>query len=427
MYALVDGNNFYCSAHRSFDPTLEGKPIIVLSNRDGNVVARSNEAKALGIKMGQPFFETKELREQHDIVVFSSAYELYGDTSARLMSILTQFAPDVEVYSIDEAFLWIEEYMGAYPTYQDLGAAIREKVDQWLRLPVCVGFGPTKTLAKLANRLAKKTPELNGVCVLDTPEAIAEALTEFPVKDLWGVGGRYAAKLKSFGITTAAQLRDVPDDWINSLMTVNGLRMVHELRGFPCKLLAVSPPTKKTICSAPSFGKLIPDLANVTDALTTHLARCCENLRKQDSLCGAVTVFLHTDRFRKTPGNGLPAKQYSNSITLVLPHPTSSTSELLKYAESGLKAIFRFGFNYQKVGVMLSDLVPGDYRQKGVFIDGPDEKLIKLSAVVDKMNRRYGQDKLRLASHQYNPDWPMKQKYLSKRPTTRWDDILEAK
>ncbi|NEU70562.1 Y-family DNA polymerase [Spirosoma agri] len=427
MYALVDGNNFYCSAHRSFDPTLEGKPIIVLSNRDGNVIARSNEAKALGIKMAQPFFETKELREQHDIVVFSSAYELYGDTSARLMSVLTQFAPDVEVYSIDEAFLWIEEYVGLYPTYQDLGAAIREKVDQWLRLPVCVGFGPTKTLAKLANRLAKKTPELNGVCVLDTPEAIEEALWGFPVEDLWGVGSRLASKLKKEGIRTAYQLREVNNEWIRQAMTVNGLRLVHELRGLPCKLLAVSPPAKKTICAAPSFGKLIPDLAIITDALTTHLSRSCEKLRKQDSLCGAITVFLHTDRFRRTPGNGLPAKQYAGSITLVLPHPTNSTTELLKYAESGLKAIFRFGYNYLKVGIMLSDLVPGDYRQKGVFVEGPNEKLIALSSVVDKVNRRYGQDKLRLASQQYNPDWPMKQKYLSKRPTTRWEDILEAK
>lgn len=427
MYALVDGNNFYCSAHRSFDPTLEGKPIIVLSNRDGNVVARSNEAKALGIKMAQPFFETKALREQHDIIVFSSAYELYGDTSARLMSVLTQFAPDVEVYSIDEAFLWIEEYVGSYPTYQDLGAAIREKVDQWLRLPVCVGFGPTKTLAKLANRLAKKTPELNGVCILDTPEAIEEALWGFPIEDLWGVGSRLASRLKKEGIRTAYQLREVNDEWIRQAMTVNGLRLVHELRGLPCKLLAVSPPAKKTICAAPSFGKLIPDLAIITDALTTHLSRSCEKLRKQDSLCGAVTVFLHTDRFRRTPGNGLPAKQYAGSITLVLPHPTSSTTELLKYAESGLKAIFRFGYNYLKVGIMLSDLVPGDYRQKGVFVEGPNEKLIALSSVVDKVNRRYGQDKLRLASQQYNPDWPMKQKYLSKRPTTRWEDILEAK
>lgn len=427
MYALVDGNNFYCSAHRSFDPTLEGKPIVVLSNRDGNIVARSNEAKALGIKMTQAFFETRELREQHDIVVFSSAYELYGDTSARLMSVLTQFAPDVEVYSIDEAFLWIEEYMGTYPTYQDLGTAIRQKVDQWLRLPVCVGFGPTKTLAKLANRLAKKNSEFNGVCVLDSQALIDEVLTDFPVEDLWGIGSRSATKLNRVGIKTAAQLRDVNDEWIKQTLTVNGLRLVHELRGKPCKLLEVSPPPKKSICTEPGFNKVIPDLDIINDALTTHLARVCEKLRRQNSLCGAITISLRTNKFRKTPGNKLPAKQYHNSITLVLPHPTSSTLELLRYAESGLKAIFKFGYNYQKVGIMLTDLVGADYRQVGVFTEGPAERLINLSAVMDKVNKRYGHDKLRLASQHYNPEWPMKPKYLSKRYTTRWEDILEAK
>lgn len=427
MYALVDANNFYASAHRSFDPALEGKPIVVLSNRDGNVIARSNEAKALGINMTQAFFDTKELREQHDIVVFSSAYELYGDTSARLMSVLTQFAPDVEVYSIDEAFLWIEPYRDTYPTYQDLGTAIREKVDQWLRLPVCVGFGPTKTLAKLANRLAKKNPELKGVCVLDSRALIDEVLTDFPVEDIWGIGSRSAQKLKRVGIETAAQLRDVSDEWIRQALTVNGLRLVYELRGKPCKLLVVSPPPKKSIGTEPGFGQVIPDLDILNDALTTHLSRVCEKLRRQNSLCGAITISLRTNKFRKTPGNNLPAKQYDNSITVVLPHPTSSTLELLKYAESGLKAIFRFGYQYQKVGIMLTDLVGADYRQVGVFTDGPDERLIRVSAVMDKVNQRYGHDKLRLASQQYNPEWPMKQTYLSKRYTTRWEDILEAK
>jgi DNA polymerase V len=210
-------------------------------------------------------------------------------------------------------------------------------------------------------------------------------------------------------------------------MTVNGLRLVHELRGFPCKFLEASQPAKKAILTAPSFGRLVPDLETITDALTSYLTRACEKLRRQDSLCGAVTVFLHTDRYRRTPGNGLPACQYTNSITVSLPHPTSSTPELLKYAESGLKSIFRFGYNYQKVGIMLTDLVPSDYRQKGVFVDGPNEKLLALSGVVDKLNRRYGQDKLRLASQLYNPDWPMKQQWLSKRYTTRWEEILTAK
>ena len=424
MYALVDGKNFYVSCHRIFRPDLAGKPVIVLSNRDGNIVARSDEAKALGIKMGQPFFETKELREQHEIVVFSSNYEFYGDISSRLMSVLTQFAPDVEVYSIDEAFLQLEDYVGIYPTYQDLGHDIHSKVGQWLHLPVGVGIAPTKTLAKVANKLAKNRTELNGVCVLTTPDSIAEALDTFPVEDLWGVGHKSARKLKRIGIETAAQLRDVNDDWIRQTMTVNGLRLVHELRGRPCKLLVVSPPAKKSICTEPGFGRVIPDLTQINDALTVHLSRICEKLRRQSSLCGAVTVWLRTNPFRKTPGNGLPAKQYSNSVTVRLPHPTSSTLEIINYAESGLKAIFRMGYHYAKVGVMLTDLVPADYRQVGVFTVGPDERLIRLSTVIDKVNERYGHDTLRMTSQLYNPDWPMKPSYLTPRYTTKWDEIL---
>ena len=207
MYGLVDGKNFSASCHRIFRPELEGKPVVVLSNRDGNIVARSDEAKALGIKMGQLFFETRELCEQHQITVFSSNYELYGDLSARLMSCLTQFVPDVEVYSIDEAFLFLEEQYGLYPSYQDLGRDIRKKVKQWLHLPVGVGIAPTKTLAKVANKLAKNRPELKRVCLLDSPESIAQALETFPVEDLWGIGRKSAIKLRRQGIDTAAQLR----------------------------------------------------------------------------------------------------------------------------------------------------------------------------------------------------------------------------
>ncbi|QDK80856.1 Y-family DNA polymerase [Spirosoma sp. KCTC 42546] len=427
MFALVDANNMYVSCERSFNPALEGKPVIVLSNRDGCVVARSNEAKALGIKMGTPYFQTADLREQHDIQVFSSNYTLYGDMSARLMSTLARFVEDVEVYSIDEAFLQIDGYDSIYPSYTGLGQSIRDTVKQWLRIPVCIGFGPTKTLAKVANRIAKKRPELHGVCVLSGEEEISEALAGYAIDDLWGVGYRYARALKSHGVSTAAQLRDVNDEWINKIMTVNGLRLVHELRGFPCKLLEVNPPPKKAICAAPSFGKLIPDLETIADALTAHLTRAGEKLRRQDSLCGTITVFLHTDRYRKTPGNGLPARQYYNSRTVELPHPTSSTAELNRYAQASLKAIFQYGYNFQKVGIILTNLVPSDYRQRGIFIDGPDERMIKLAAVVDKLNRRFGQDKLRLGSQLYNPDWPMKQEYLSKRYTTDWKEILTVR
>lgn len=209
---------------------------------------------------------------------------------------------------------------------------------------------------------------------MDTPEAIQQALKEFPMGDLWGGGSRYAGMLKRNGIVTAAQLRDAPDDWIRQFMTVNGLRLVHELRGTPCKLLELSQPARKSICSEPGFGQLVPDLETLTDALTSHLSHCCEKLRRQDLLCGSVTVYLKTNRHRKTPGNGLPAKPYYNSVTVELPHPTSSTPALLKYAISGLKSIFAFGYNYQKVGIMLTDLVPFHYRQKGIFVEGQTRK-----------------------------------------------------
>lgn len=424
MFALVDANAMYVSCERSFNPALNGKPVVVLSNNDGCVIARSDEVKALGIKMGTPYFELKELIAEYDLNVFSSNYTLYGDMSARLMSTLNRFVEDVEVYSIDEAFLQVDGYEGLYPSYKGLGETIRSTVAQWLRIPTCVGFGPTKTLAKLANRVAKQRPELNGVCVLDTPETIHDALADFPVGDLWGVGRRYASKLKQQGITTAAHLRDANDDWINQLMTVNGLRLVHELRGFPCRMLEINPPPKKAICAAPSFGRLVPDLPTMTQALTTHLARACEKLRKQDSLCGTITVFVHTNRFRRTPGNDQLARQYYNSRTIELPHPTSSTTELIRYGETALESIFQFGYNYQKVGIIMSNLVPADYRQKGVFVDGPDERLIKLAGVLDNLNNRHGRDRVRLASQGFDPDWGHRQEHLSPCYTTRWKDIL---
>lgn len=424
MIGLVDANNMYVSCERSFNPALEGRPVLVLSNRDGCVVARSNEAKALGITMGMPFFQTAELRQQHDIAVFSSNYPLYGDMSARLMSTLARFVEEVEVYSIDEAFLSVDGYGNFYPSCQDLGQAIRQTVRQWLRIPVSIGFGPTKTLAKIANRFAKTRPELNGVYVLATHADIEEALHRFPVDELWGVGYRYARKLKQQGIQTAAQLRDANPDWIARVMTVNGLRLMHELRGFPCRMMVVDPPPKKAICAAPSFGKLIPDLATVADALTSHLSRAGEKLRRQNSLCGALTVFLHTNRFRKTPGNGLPAKAYYNARTVELPHPTSSTAELNHYAQAVLQSIFAFGYHYQKVGVILSNLVPAGYRQENIFVEGPDERFVKLAGLMDTLNQRYGRDTLRLASQRYNPEWPMRQEFLSRRYTTQWSDIL---
>lgn len=428
MYALVDANSFYCSVERSFNPALEGKPIVVLSNRDGNIIARNAEAKALGIKMGAFFFEKKELITTHNVAVFSSNYPLYGDISARLMSCLAKFVEDIEVYSIDEAFLLVDDsYNQYYPSYQGLGETIRAKIKQWLRLPISIGFGPTKTLAKMANRLAKLNPALAGVCVLDTPDKISAALETYPIDDIWGVGHRSAVKLKRFGIRTAAQLSTVPIDWIREKMTVNGVRLVYELQGKACKLLEVNTPAKKSLCTEPGFGKVTPSLEQLEDALAFHLSRLCEKLRRQESMAGCLTVYLRTDPNRKTPGNGLPSKQFSNARTVRLPHPTSSTAELLQYASAALQEVFVYGYHYLRVGVMLTDLVPANHRQKGIFVDGPNEQALQLARVVDKINHRYGRDKLRLASQLGNPDWPMKPQFLSPRYTTQWEDILVAK
>lgn len=426
MLSLVDANNFYCSVERSFNPVLEGNPVIVLSNGDGCVVARSNEAKALGITMGAPYFQLEELIKEHNIQVFSSNYTLYGCASARLMALLGRFVEDVEVNSIDEAFLDLTGYEKIYPDLRYFARNLREQINQGIGIPVSVGIAPTKSLTKVANWYAKRLEETEGVFMLDTPAAIQDALSDFSVKELWGVGGRYASLLKRNDVKTAAQFAALPDDWLRHHLTVNGLRLKYELLGTPCRLLDTEPPVRKSFCAAPNFGQLIPDKQTMTEALLTYLARVAERLRKQHSAAKVMTIFLHTNRFRKS-ANGELAKQYYNSQTLQLPHPTSSTQELARYAAAALDRIYRFGYAYQKAGVILSDFVPDTFRQPGLFTDVADERLAKLSQVMDQINIRYGRDRLRVAGQGYDPTWKMKQGFLSPCYTTRWSDILVVK
>lgn len=425
MIALVDANNFYASCQRAFDPSLEGKPVIVLSNGDGCVVARSNESKSIGVTMGAPYFQLEELIREHDIQVFSSNYTLYGDMSARLISVLGRFVENVEVNSIDEAFLDLTGYEQVYPNLVAFARNLRSTVQEWLGLPVSVGIAPTKSLTKVANWYAKRLVESEGVVMLDTPEQIDEVLADYSVKELWGVGRRYASLLKRNDITTAAQFIALPDDWIRSNMTVDGLRLAYELRGRPCRMLDTESPVRKSFCAAPSFGQTIPDKDTITQALLTYLARVAERLRKQHTAARVMTVFLHTNRFRKSP-NGEPAKQYFNSQTIQLPHATSSTPELAHYAAAALNGIFRFGYAYQKVGVILSDFVPEGFQEPGLFTELPDERLSKLSQVMDRVNARHGRDKVRLAGQGYDPAWHMKQQWVSPCYTTRWKEILTA-
>lgn len=430
MIGLVDVNNFYVSCERSFNQRIDNKPVVVLSNNDGCVIARSNEAKALGIRMGTPFFQLNELRQHHELSVFSSNYTLYGDMSARIMATLGRFVEEVEVNSIDEAFLNLAGYESVYSNLTQFAGQLQQTIAQWHRIPVSVGIAPTKTLCKVANYHAKRVAQHEGLLVLDSETGIDAALREFDVADLWGIGSRYAGLLRRNGIHTAAQFRDAPDDWIRQHLTVNGLRTAYELRGLPCKMLEVDTPAKKAICSAPSFGRLIPDLDTITQALTTHLARAAQKLRRQRSVAGAVTVFLHTNRYRRSPnygnGSGELSKQYYGSRTVQLPCPTSNNAELAAYAQAALKSIYRFGYPYQKVGVMLSDLQPDSHHQKSLFCAAPDERLIKLHRVVDQLNHRYGRDKIRLAVQGYDPSWHHKQQWISPCYTTKWADILVA-
>ncbi|WP_027303396.1 Y-family DNA polymerase [Rudanella lutea] len=431
MLALLDVNNMYVSCERSFDPSLEGRPVVVLSNNDGCVIARSNEAKALGIKMGTPLFQIEELRSQHAIHVCSSNYTLYGDMSARIMATLARFVEEVEVYSIDEAFLNLSGCESAYPSAgsPDLiqfAQNLRQTVAQWQRIPVSIGLAQTKSLCKVANHFAKRVGEYEGVLLLDAPALIDALLHEFEVTELWGIGGRYASLLRRNGIRTAAQYRDLPDDWIRQQLTVNGLRLAYELRGIACKMLEVHPPARKAICAAPSFGRLVPDEDTITQALITHLARAAHKLRRQHSAAGTITVFLHTNRFRRSP-NGEPAKQYYASRSVQLPHPTASHTELARYAQAALHSIYRFGYSYQKVGVILSDLVAEEHQQASLFQEGPDRRYTQLHRVVDKLNYRYGRDTVRLAAQGFDRSWHHRQAWVSPCYTTRWKEILTAR
>ncbi|WP_310587813.1 Y-family DNA polymerase [Larkinella punicea] len=422
LIGITDCNNFYVSCIRSFNPKLIGQPVIVLSNNDGCVIARSNEAKAVGVKMGQPVFQMDKLISDYNIQVFSSNYEHFGDMSRRVFDSMGRFLENVHVYSIDEAFFEASGYEAIHPDLEEFARMLINTVGQWTRIPISIGIGETMTLAKVANKYCKKHPELGGVFIMDTPEKRNEILSDFPIGDLWGVGYRYQALLKRNGIKTALDLSKMPHDWIKQFMTVEGLRLVYELQGIQCRSLDTEPLHKKSICCAPSFGTKVWSLETIREALATYVARAGEKLRRHSSAAGVVTVFLHTNRFDKV------GPHYSNSQTVILPHPTSSTMELLQYADTVLESIYRKGYEYQKVGVILNDIVSESHQQELIFNETPDQRQAQLSKLVDKINGRYGRDKIRLAKQGfYEKNWRMHQRHLSPCYTTKWSDILLVK
>ena len=407
----MDCNNFYASCERVFNPSLNGKPVVVLSNNDGCVIARSNEAKALGIEMGVPAYQIKDIIKAHNVAVFSSNYTLYGDMSGRVMSILSELAPEIEVYSIDEAFL----NLNGIQDIQLFGTDIVNKVACGTGIPVSLGIAPTKTLAKVANKFAKKYPSYNRLCIIDTEEKRIRALQLTDINDVWGIGRKKAAKLEKQGVKTAYDFTQLSSAWVRKNMTVVGERTWKELRGISCIDMESAPPAKKQICTSRSFGKMLTDIDTMTEAIATHASTCARKLRQQKSYAMSLMVFIHTNNFRED----LP--QYWKNTVIHLPVPTNDTLEIVHYALAGLKTIFIQGYQYKKAGVIITEITEG--AQMGLFDKIDRTKREQLMQTIDQINGKHSQ-LVKLAIQGSGRDWKLKQEQLSKRYTTDINEIL---
>ena len=406
--ALVDCNSFYCSCEAVFRPDLRGRAVVVLSNNDGCVVARNNEAKAIGIPMGEPLFKIQHLVRKHKIAVFSSNYTLYGDMSRRVMEVIGQFSPEVEIYSIDECFLTLPDE-DAFAVSQN----VRQTVKQWTGIPVSVGIGPTKTLAKVANRLAKKS----GVYHIRPDDSVLESIA---VGDVWGIGSASAQKLKRKGIQNAAQLRDADDRWIMKELTVVGLKLVREFRGESCLSLELIREPKKGMCVSRSFGNPITTIEEMKQAVATHTARMGEKLRKQHSLAGVLQVFFHTNPFSQAP-------QCYRSAVCRPSVPSSATAELIRCATDAVERTFREGFRYKKAGVIVAEIVNDDARQQNLFARPDWIRDDRVSSAMDRINHAFGARSIQFASEGLQPKWATRFDHRSPQYTTQWDELLEAR
>jgi DNA polymerase V len=415
MFALIDCNNFYASCERIFRPDLNGKPIVVLSNNDGCVIARSNEAKAVGIPMGAPAFEYEKLFKQHQVHVFSANFALYGDMSNRVMTILSDYSPEMEIYSIDECFLKLNGF--DFFNLQEYGEQMRYKVTKWTGVPISVGIAPTKALSKLANRIAKKYPEkTNGCYIIDSEEKRIKALKWLKIEDVWGIGRQHTKRLQAQNIFTAYDFTQLADDWVKKNLAIVGLRLKQDLQGVPTLDLEEAQP-KKNIATTRSFETNYTKLEELAERVSTFASSCAEKLRKQKSCCNSLMVFIHTNGHRKD----LP--QYSRNIVIKLPFATNSTIELSAFALQALKKIFKDGYAYKKAGVIVQDFTPENNIQK-TFFENRNERHIPLMQTIDKLNLQFGQQKIRLASQDTKRVWKMKQQKLSPRYTTNLNDII---
>ena len=419
VFALVDCNSFYVSCERIFRPDLVKKPVGVLSNNDGCIVALSKELKTLGVKRGEPEFKVRSLLKKHNVTLFSSNYSLYGDISARVMKVLSQFTHDLEIYSIDEAFLSLEHVENH--KLIEYGKKIKDTVWKWIGIPVSVGIAETETLAKLASKIAKKYKAYNGVFSLVDYNDMQKVLSSFELDDIWGIGRRIKKKLNLLGVKTPWELTQKSDSWIDGNFNITLLKTVKELRGISCIDLENDTPPNKEIVSSKSFGRPVSDYQELLQAATTYCARAVEKLRKQKLVASMVMVYVTTNRFKNEP-------QYANFASAKLPYPSAYTPDFLIPVEKILKHIYRKGYNYKKTGVMISEIIPQSEAPLDLFnprYDKSEKKI--LMDTIDKINAKYGSNTIFYLSNGIEKEWKMKREKLSPKYTTSWDELPTVK
>jgi len=413
IFALIDCNAFYVSCERVFNPKLNNKPVVALSNNDGCIIARSKEAKALGIKMGVPLFKVKDIVERENVIVFSSNYTLYADMSRRVMNIISEFAPSIEVYSIDEAFIELTDMNVDYESYV---RQMRKVILQYTGIPVSIGVASTKTLTKVANHIAKDDESLEGVCSLVKHENLDQVLEDTNVADVWGVGRQLSKKLIANGIFNAKLLKNCEDAWVRKMMSVNGLKTVSELREISCLDLEETSATRKSCCTTRSFGKPLVNLDDIEQAVTTFARRATERIRGEDLTASTVSVFLRTNPFDRN-------RYYSNSSTTTLSYPTYDTMQIVKTALQLTKIIFRENYKYKKAGVLLSGFYEKGTETKDLFSEAR-YRSPKLMSAVDQINERYGSDTIQIATECQIGKWKQKRKNCTQSYTTQLDNVL---
>jgi DNA polymerase V len=417
MFALVDCNNFYASCERVFNPNLQHKPIVILSNNDGCIIARSDEAKKLGIPMGAPIFKYRTLIANHNVKVFSSNYSLYGDMSSRVMSILKQFTPDIQVYSIDESFLKLEGFEGYNLT--DYGISMKNRILKWTGIPTCAGIAPTKALSKVANKIARKYPnQTNGVYVIDTEVKRIKALKWTKIKDIWGIGKKLSNRLATKGCKNAYDFTQLHESWVKSNMSVVESRLQRDLLGMPTLDLEVQK-SKKSIATTRTFEKPLKELDEIKERVSTFAFVSGEKLRRQNSHCHMIIVILRSNYFRED------LKQHYATKVISLPYPTNSSLVLSNYAIKAIEEVFKKGIAYKKAGIILTGLVPSNNYQLNIF-DWENSNHQPLMKAIDNINYRFS-NKIKLANQDLKKTWKMKQDHLSPNYTTNLQDIIKVK